>query len=130
MNYFDAIAKRVDEIDKLAQKYLEQFEFIPSDKIAKRIWKNAWATFKATGEDFEKCPEWAANIVDWNGVPFTPDSERNGSLYHALALSLVSRDAHLRHLLEVSEGRTNGNLGFPVMAENEIVDKYYGLKNK
>lgn len=127
MNYFDSIAKRVQEIDDQAQEYLNHFKFIPSDEMAKRIWKNAWAAFRAAGEDWEKCPEWAASVIDM-GVPFTPDyGNRDGSLYATLALSLASRDAHLRHLFEMSEGRASGYLGFPVMAEREIVNKYSGL---
>ncbi len=117
-DYFDAIAARVAELDALGQAYLDRFDFIPSDQMAERIWNKAWEIFKKQfNSDWNAAPEEIANICDC-GVPFTPYAERrNGSLFHALAYSVVSRDAHLRNLLERIEGRETKELGFPIMAE-------------
>lgn len=122
MNYFDAIVHRCEQLDALGQAYLDKFDFIPSDEMAERIWNAAKVLFDAAGEDWDKIPEWAATCMD-GYVPYTPGGRRNGSIYYALGFSIVSRDAHLRNLLEIAEGRTTEELDFPVLAEKEIVDK-------
>lgn len=124
MNYFAAIAKRVEEIDKLAADYLAKFEFLPNDVIISRIHKVAWVKFRAANEDFDKIPEWAASIVDgW--PPFT--GYLQGSIYDMLGTSVVSVDAHLRNLLERAEGRETKELDFPILAEKAIVERWSGL---
>ena len=117
-DYFDAIAARVSELNTISQTYLDKFEFIPSDEIADRIWVRAWQIFEVYNKDFDCCPKLAADIID-NGVPFCSPSKR-GSLFDLLALSIVSKDAHLRNLLERIEGRTTETLPFPIMAENPL----------
>lgn len=119
MNYFQAIAFRVEQIDELANAYLKKFEFLPNDQIMDRIHAAAYKIFKDKNEDWGAVPDWVSSTMDgW--MPYTPGS-RNGSLYHSIALSLPSQDAHLRNLLEIAEGRETKELDFPIMAEEDIV---------
>ena len=90
-----------------------------------RIWKIAADLFAQHKENWDNLPEWAANVID-NGVPYC-SSPKNGSLFYSLGYSVVSRDAHLRNLLEIAEGRETQELNFPVVVDKEIVDKRAGL---
>ena len=120
MNYFSAIAYRANELDKLGESYLKQFEFLSNNEILDRLWKKANQLFTNANKDFDAIPEWAADFLDgW--VPYAPS--KNGSLYHALGISVVSRDAHLRNLLERAEGRETKELNFPILAEKDIVEQ-------
>lgn len=124
MNYFSAISKRCEELDKLGKAYLDKFEFIPNSDILARLWEIAFDLYKKNGEQFEGLPAWAANFIDGH-PPFAPG--RNGSLYLSLGTSVISRDAHLRNLLERVEGRETNELDFEIVANHSIVDKYAGL---
>ena len=124
-NYFEAISIRCEELDKLGEEYLSKFEFLDNEEVCNRIWKAANAIFKAKNEDWDAVPEWVASTLD-GGIPYAGNS-RNGSIYYSLGLSVVSRDAHLRNLLEIAEGRETEELSFAVLAEKEIVNKYCGL---
>ena len=130
MNYFAAIVLRTGQIDALAQAYLDRFEFISNDQILPRLWAFAQKQFKdQCHEDWnliERLPEWAQNFLDgW--TPYAPPSP--GSLYSTLAYSAVSNDAHLRNLLERTEGRETAELTFPVFAEHSVVNKLSGIKD-
>ena len=119
MNYFEQINKRVEELDALGEEYLAKLDFLPNDVIMDRIHAAAYKIFTGAKEDWKAVPEWVASCMDgW--IPYSGGS-RNGSLFHALALSVVSRDAHLRNLLEIAEGRETKELEFPVMAEAPII---------
>jgi len=119
MDYFQAIAFRVEEIDRLANAYLSKFDFLSNDQIMERVHTAAWKIFKEHNEDWNSVPEWVASTCDgW--MPYASVS-RNGSIYHALAFSMPSQDAHLRNLLEIAEGRETKELDFPVMAEKDVV---------
>jgi len=128
MNYFAAISFRCQQIDALAQAYLDKHSFMSNDDILQRLWKIAQTLFKEKcdkkWENIDKIPEWAGNFLDgW--IPYAPS--RNGSLYHSLGVSVVSTDAHLRNLLEIAEGRETEELDFPILVEHHIVDKLSGL---
>lgn len=119
---FSYLEKFVEEIDAAANEYLDQFEFVPSDEIANDIWRLAWDTFKAHGEDWGKAPSWACEIIDC-GVPYCGDGHRDGSLWYALGLSLASQDAHLRCLWENLKNGTDHVLPFPVVVPKNIDDR-------
>ena len=128
MNYFAAILFRTNQIDELAQAYLNKFEFMPNDQILDRLWDIANAEFKTKcNEDWNQCdklPEWMQSYLDgW--TPYAPP--KPGSLYSTLSYSCVSNDAHLRNLLEQAEGRETNGLEFPVCAEHSIVNKLTGI---
>lgn len=132
MNYFAAIVFRVNQIDELAQTYLDKFEFMSNDQVMDRLWifaKQEWkdkcnSDWETFNENPNCVPDWISNWMDgW--VPFAPPSL--GSLYDSLAYSTVSMDAHMRNLLERCEGRETKALDFPIMAENHIVNKLSGL---
>lgn len=124
MDYFEAITFRREQIDKLAQDYLDKFEFISNPDILEELWKIANDLFEKANKDWGAIPEWAANFLDgW--IPYAPS--KNGSLYHALGVSVVSADAHLRNLFERVKGRETKELDFPILAEKEIVNKLAGL---
>src|ERR1035441_3585004 len=130
MNYFAAIAFRTEQLDALAQTYLDKFEFMSNDQILTRLWTFSEKQFKdKCNKDWsliERLPEWAQNFLDgW--TPYAPPS--SGSLYSALAYSMVSNDAHLRNLLERTEGRETAELTFPVFAEHSVVNKLSGIKD-
>jgi hypothetical protein len=113
------LGKFVEEMDKAANDFLDQFEFVPSNEIADNIWRLAGEAFKAHGEDWEKTPDWATEILDC-GVPYCGNCRQNGSLWHALGLSLASQDAHLRCLWENLKNGTNHVLPFPVVVPKNI----------
>jgi hypothetical protein len=122
--YFKAIEIRIAEIDRLAEDYLNKFEFIPNPDIINRLFDIATNLFEKSGKNWNAIPEWAANMLDgW--IPYAPS--KNGSLYYALGWSCLSADAHLRNLLERVEGREINELDFPVLAEKEVVNQLCGL---
>ncbi len=125
--YFKAIAYRVGQIDTLAHEYLNTFEFFPNDAICERIWNAALSKFEGSTKkwDDETLPEWVLLTMDGR-MPYACES-RNGSLFYSLAFSPASRDAHLRNLLEIAEGRTAKELEFPVMAEKEVCAALCGM---
>lgn len=125
-SYWEAIAIRVAELDSLAQTYLDKFEFVTNDEMLQRIWDAANQSLINHNDDFNAIPEWAANVLE-GGLSFYCNPSKNGSIYYALALSVVSKDAHLRNLLERAEGRETQELEFAIIAEKEIVDKLCGL---
>lgn len=122
MNYFEKITSRCNELDKLGQDYLDQFDFIPSDKLAEAIAEKAYEIFKSKNKDWDKIDDLTADILD-NGVAFC-GVPNNGSLYYAMGYSMVSQDAHLRNLYNnYVLGLNEGELDFPVLAEKpEIKD--------
>jgi hypothetical protein len=130
MNYFAAISFRCQQIDDLAQAYLNQFEFMSNPDILEKLWEVSQEKFKAINNDWERCselPEWMINFLDgW--TPYAPS--KNGSLYHALGCSCLSADAHLRNLFERTMGRETKELPFPILAEHEVVNKLCGLSEK
>jgi len=127
MGYFEAITYRVSEIDKMAQAYLDKFEFLSNEDILQRLWEIANNEFDKIGRDWNKIdliPEWIGDFLDgW--IPYAPS--KNGSLYYSMGYSVISADAHLRNLLERAEGRERNELDFGVLAEKEIVNKLSGL---
>jgi hypothetical protein len=122
MNYFDAIKRRTEELDVLGQAYLNKFDFLPNDQICDRIWAAAKKIFLDKNEDFDSCPWWVAQTIDYC-LPYST-IPKNGSIYFSLGFSSVSQDAHLRNLLEIAEGRETMELDFEVLAKKEIVEKY------
>jgi hypothetical protein len=115
MSYFDELAEAATRLDEQGQKYLDGLPFVPNDECAKRIYVAAERVFQKAQEDWDAVPEWVAAVMDgW--MPYYHE-RRNGSLNHLLGSSVVSRDAHLRNLLEIAEGRTAIELDFPVTAE-------------
>jgi hypothetical protein len=108
---FSFLPKMVEEIDTAANKFLEQFDFVPSDKIADDIWSRA---VKLINELEDNAPDWVIEVID-GGVPYCP-TERLGSLYRTIALSCSSRDAHLRCFWENIKNDTDYKLPFPVLA--------------
>jgi len=128
MNCFAAISFRCQQIDALAQAYLDKLEFMSNDAVLERLFEIAKKMFKEKcNDDWNQCdkiPDWASNFLEgW--TPYAPS--RNGSLYYSLGVSVVSTDAHLRNLLERAEGRETKELDFPILAERKIVDKLSGL---
>jgi hypothetical protein len=127
MHYFEAITFRCNQIDELAQAYLDKFEFMSNDDILERLWKIANDRFDTIGRDWNKIhliPEWMGDFLDgW--TPYAPS--KNGSLYYSLGYSAISADAHLRNLLERAEGRETKKLDFPILAEKKVVNKLSGL---
>jgi hypothetical protein len=121
-NCFSYLKHFVAEMDKAAQEYLDQFEFVPSDKIADAIWKLVQDAFTAVDDDWDKVPDWAADLMDC-GVPYCGPS-RDGSLWYSLGLSVVSQDAHLRNLWENIKNDTNNILPFPVVVPKDIEDHH------
>ena len=114
-DYFKMISDRADELTRLANDYLNKFDFLTNDEICQKIYKKAWELFKQADENFNAIPEWVALTVDgW--MPYTCRS-RNGSLHYTLGFSPASQDAHLRNLLEIAEGRETKELPFPVVCE-------------
>ena len=122
-NCFSYLPKLAAEIDAAADEFLNQFEFVPSDTISEDIDRRAWEEFRKHGEDFEKCPEWAGDVVD-GGVPYCGyDETPNGSLHHAIGKSVASRDAHLRCYWENIKNDTDFELPFPIVAPLEYPEK-------
>jgi hypothetical protein len=130
MNYFDAISFRCQQIDDLAQAYLNQFEFMSNPDILEKLWEVSQAKFKAINNDWARCnelPEWMIDFLDgW--TPYAPS--KNGSLYYSLGYSCLSSDAHLRNLFERTMGRETRVLPFPILAEHEVVNKLCGLSEE
>ena len=126
LNYFQLMQKGVEELDKKADKYLSDKEFIPNDEILNRIWKYCLELFFANGgkEDelgflifenlnWENLPWWVADGLDGH-LPYC-SVPINGSLNFSLGFSSSSFDAHLRNLLEIAEGREKNELDFPYL---------------
>lgn len=128
MDYFEEIRKSVEEIDKLANAYLDKFEFISNEEMGDRIHAAAYKIFKGANEDWNSIPDWVASCMDFH-VPYMSVSQ-NGSIFYALAFSCTSRDAHLRNLLEIAEGREEKELDFPVVAPNPVVEEESLVKKK
>src|SRR5262245_49887817 len=114
MSYFTDLANASRELDQKAQAYLDQFKFLPNDIIINRIIDAAKDLYERVDGDWDQLPDWAAAVMDGH-IPYT--DYKNGSIGFALGFSVVSRDAHLRNLLEIAEGRTSVELDFPVVAE-------------
>jgi len=109
------LAARVAEIDLEAQGYLDRLPFRSTGWMRAALYFLACRKFKAAGEDWDKVEDWVASTVD-SGYPPGGDPPP-GSLYSLLAFSVVSRDAHLRRLIECAMGRASGELPFPIYAE-------------
>lgn len=113
--YFSELARCAKELDVLAETYLARLPEITDDDVAERLWSIAHTTFpdpEAIG--WENLPAWAESILDYH-MPFYGPT-RDGSLGHSLGSSLRSREAHLRNLLEIAEGRETEYLTFPCCA--------------
>jgi len=121
MNYFAAIAKRSEELNDMAQVYLDSLPFISDPDCVGMIWEKANEIFKAANENWAKVPEWVADSMD-GYVPFS-QSPSNGSLYVTLGHAVTARSANLR-MLEYAYGRRSTLDYFPTLAEKEIVEKY------
>ena len=120
VKYFSQLASEAENLSALAQKYLDQFQFMSTEDMMEKIYNNCWRIFKESGEDFEKIPEQfqdAVNCVIDGAMPYYTTAMEPGSLNKTIGLSLVSVDAHLRNLLERLEGRTNEKLNFGIIAE-------------
>lgn len=118
MHYFQALQKRVEELDKLAQPYLENRPQWSMMDLAAEMHKLAWKIFEENGCDFEKVDEYVANIVDGH-IPFCFPS-RNGSIKYALGLSLASQEAHAWNLYDYLQGKVDKpELDFEIVADVE-----------
>jgi len=117
---FSYLEKFVEEIDKAAEKFLSQFEFVPSDDMAQDIWSRAIALYKNNDESFDNLPDWACDVLDC-GVPYC--GTNNGSLWYALGYSVISQDAHLRCFWENIKNDTNYILPFPVVVPMNIAEQ-------
>ncbi len=123
MNYFEALNKEVEKLDALSNSYMNGKTFIPSDEMAGRVYVRAEQLFDEAKGDWDKLPWWASEALDgW--VPFTP-VDRPGSLFRTLSLSVAARDARLRNLLEIAEGRETQELDFPVRVIQEVFDEEF-----
>ena len=120
MSYFKELEAARERLDRLAQEYLDKFDFVPTYDIADMIYRKCWDIFNSCGEDLSRCPENVRNeiesVTDCH-MPYLSYAERPGSMKKTLALSLVSVDAHLRNLLERLEGRAQDRLPFGIEAD-------------
>lgn len=124
MHYFQALIAECSELDRLAQEYLDTLEFLPNDEVCQRIWDKAKEIWNANGASYDSpdIPDWVKDTFD-GCIPYTGLS-RNGSLFYSLGFSVVSQDAHLRNLMERVEGRTDKELDFPLVVDENFFDKY------
>lgn len=126
MSYFEIMKNGVAELDKKANEYLSDKEFISNDEILERLWKYCLELFYANGGEkdqsgildfenlnWENLPWWARSALDGH-LPYSSIPE-NGSLNFSLGFSSASFDAHLRNLFEIAEGRENKELDFPFL---------------
>lgn len=131
-DYFTELKEGAEQLDALAEVYMEDKEFLPNDAVMDRIWEACLRLFKKHGGyydgghlrfdrlDWDRLPWWAAQTLDgWMPYSSVP---RNGSLGFALGYSPASMDAHLRNILEIAEGREHRELDFPIT--------YKGQKNR
>lgn len=109
-DYLQQLMDGADELSAKGEAYLRNLPFLPNNEVAERIFKRAWEIFKASGEDFDAVPDWVASSVDGT-VPYASES-RNGSLAYLMGYSPEARDARLRNLLEIAEGRETQELDF------------------
>lgn len=117
MSYFADLVSECEVLDMLAQKYLDQFEFMSTDDMCERIYSKCWEIFKDHDEEFgvvsEIYRDELENVVD-GYMPYLAYALKPGSIKKSLGLSLISVDAHLRNLLERLEGRTEKRLEFGI----------------
>ena len=130
-NLFARLAAGAEDLDRKAEAYLSDKEFIPSPDVAERIWQASLRLFKKHGGtcsdkgymrfaelDWDALPWWAAQTLDgW--MPYS-GPPRNGSLGTLLGYSAASLDAHLRNIMEIAEGRETEELYFPVTFTEKI----------
>jgi hypothetical protein len=120
MSYFNELAKQVGALDKLANEYLNQFDFMSTNAMCERIWQKSWEIYNAHNEDIDLVPEIyrdAVQCVIDGSIPYLTYALKPGSLKKSLGLSTTSVDAHLRNLMERLEGRTTSELAFGIEAE-------------
>jgi|LakMenE01Jun11ns_1017448.scaffolds.fasta_scaffold9939222_1 hypothetical protein len=120
MGYLDELTKKAEVLDKLADCYLEQFDFMTTDAMCERIWNKSWEIYKAHSEDVDLVPELYRDEVECvvdGTMPYLASALKPGSLKKSLGLSMASVDAHLRNLLERLEGRTQQQLAFGFIAD-------------
>lgn len=123
-DYFKQLVAGAETLDAKADAYMASKPFLPNDEVIDRIWAVCLRLFKEHGGRYEgdtmvfadlawdDLPWWAAQSLDgW--MPFVGES-KNGSLAYALGHSAASRDAHLRNIMEIAEGRETEELTFPV----------------
>jgi hypothetical protein len=111
---FKELTRRVDSETKRAQAYLDALPFLPNDEVCERLCTKAWEIFEAHNEDFDAVPWWVAQIADYH-IPYGPSHTRNGSLAFAMGFSPVAKDARLRNLLEIAEGRETAEVDFVIV---------------
>lgn len=119
MNYFQELVSGCDELDRKGQAYLDSLPFLPNDEVKQRIHNKAVEIFNAANEDWDAVPEWVSQTMDGH-IPYGV-LPTNGSLYFAMAFSVVSMEAHLRNLLEIAEGRETKELDFPVIVPKPVI---------
>ena len=123
---FRRLAAGANELDRKAEAYMADKEFIPNDEVKYRIWRASCALFHKHGGtcdkddymrfcdlDWDALPWWAAQTLD-STIPYG-EVPRNGSLGFSLGYSAASQDAHLRNIMEIAEGREQHELDFPVV---------------
>lgn len=117
MSLFQKIRESGERLDRLGQEYLDRFEFLDNLTVCLRI---AQACERWRGFPVEVLPWFMESVLwdDWMPYCHTP---HNGSLHFSLGYSVVSRDAHLRNLLEIVEGRETRELDFPVIEKLEDI---------
>ena len=115
-SYFKELARIAKELDRLGLEYLAGLPEMDDDEVAERLWNTIHSRYKDP-IDWDNLPAWwYGEVLDYH-VPYYGSPVR-GSLGHSLGMSLVSRSAHLRNLLEQTEGRESESLSFPVCACN------------
>lgn len=122
MKYFSAIVKRANELEELGKEYLSPLPFIPNEDVGDRIYNAVLKIWDKT-EDKDSLPDWIHTAYYDGYIPYGIEC-RNGSIYYSLGFSPTAKDAKLRNLLEIVEGREEKELDFSCVAEKEIVEKY------
>ncbi len=120
LDYSEAIKRRADYLNTLGAAYLARLPFLDNQTVLERLWEST----NLREERGDALQDWEESFLDgW--IPYAPSS--NGSLYYSLRRAEISCDAHLRNLLEVSEGRERDYLPFAAVAEKDVVREWAGL---
>ncbi len=103
--YFKQLAERCNELNAIAQKYLDGLPFIDNDTLAQSIWKHYYdiAPKDTSGEILwreskNESENEALHILD-SCVPYY-NAPRNGSLHYAIGYAITAQEANLRALYE------------------------------
>jgi hypothetical protein len=109
-NLFAEISASAERLNERGQAYLDRLPFLDNDTVIDRILAAMPTPL-----------EWVNEQIEDGGMPYAV-MPRNGSLHFVIGFSVVSRDAHLRNVMEIAEGRETDELDFPTIEPlDEIV---------